>query len=344
MRTLLVSDLHLGNRAGRDVIRQPVARNRLLDALEGVDRLVLLGDTAELRHRHPARSLTAAEPVLRAIGERVGARPGAEVIVVPGNHDRPLLRPWLREQERTLGVSAGVEPGVTRGLSQVVSWLGPATVRVAYPGVWLGERTYATHGHYLDRHLVPESAFGLPRGRLRAPVSELGRPRDYEWRVHRRRRPRPADRSLGRLLAGGVETAVRQVGRTLLPAVPELLMQADLASVSSRLLDAQMRHAALPAIGRVIQRLGIHADFVIFGHVHRLGPVAGDRPGQWRTAPDGPKLFNTGSWLYEPLLLDGATPPSPYWPGGAILIENEDEPRPLNLLEGLTAAELNPAR
>src|SRR2546421_5347040 len=49
-----------------------------------------------------------------------------------------------------------------------------------YPGVWLSDRLWATHGHYLDRHLLPESAFGMGRGLLgRLPRDEAA-PIDYE--------------------------------------------------------------------------------------------------------------------------------------------------------------------
>ena len=49
-RTLVVSDLHLGTRSGSDVLRREGVLDALLKGLEGVDRLVLLGDTLELRH------------------------------------------------------------------------------------------------------------------------------------------------------------------------------------------------------------------------------------------------------------------------------------------------------
>ena len=70
MRTLVISDLHLGTRAGSDVLRRPAPLARLLDALDGIDRLVLLGDVLELIVRHPRAELDAAEPILRAIGRR----------------------------------------------------------------------------------------------------------------------------------------------------------------------------------------------------------------------------------------------------------------------------------
>ena len=53
MRTLLVSDLHMGSGSGSDVLRVPALRAALLDAVADVERLVLLGDMLELRHGAP---------------------------------------------------------------------------------------------------------------------------------------------------------------------------------------------------------------------------------------------------------------------------------------------------
>jgi hypothetical protein len=41
----------------------------------------------------------------------------------------------------------------------------------------------------------------------------------------------------------------------------------------------------------------------------------------------------TGSWQYEPLLVHRATPPHPYWPGGAVIVEPGVEPRAIGLLD-----------
>ena len=62
MRTLVVSDLHLGSRLERDVLRRPVALDALLAAVGRADRLVLLGDTVELLEGRPQQALAAARP------------------------------------------------------------------------------------------------------------------------------------------------------------------------------------------------------------------------------------------------------------------------------------------
>jgi len=57
VRTLIVSDLHLGLRTGVDVLRRPAALARLLEALDGVDRLVLLGDALECADRKTGKTV-----------------------------------------------------------------------------------------------------------------------------------------------------------------------------------------------------------------------------------------------------------------------------------------------
>jgi hypothetical protein len=102
-----------------------------------------------------------------------------------------------------------------------------------------------------------------------------------------------------------------------------------------------MRRASIPALARVVHRLKVDADWVIFGHVHRCGPLAGDDPRAWQGPGGRPRTVNTGSWMYEPLLLHRASPPHPYWPGGAILLKDGGEPQPIGLLDHLDAAMLH---
>ncbi len=52
------------------------------------------------------------------------------------------------------------------------------------------------------------------------------------------------------------------------------------------------------------------------------------------------RLLNSGSWLYEPLLVDRAAPPHPYWPGGAVLLEAGHAPRAVGLLDDVGPREL----
>ncbi len=322
MRTLIISDLHLGTRDRADVLRRPAPRRQLIGALEDIDRLVLLGDVVELMEGRARRAMAIAEPVLREIGARLGGE--REVIVVPGNHDAPLIRPWVRENLDRIGLDTEIEPDATRYLARLTSWLAPARVEVRYPGVWLSPAVWATHGHYMNRHLLPASAYGIRRRGMDESPAGSASPGDYE-----RRRPQSEWASVmpgeaAKLLLKGASAPVRK-----------LLLRPQLSPVIATLLGGQLREAGLPALGEVLWRLGVGAEWVVFGHVHRLGPLSSEEAEWWRAFDGGPALVGCGSWMYEPMLVDQATPPNPYWAGGAVLLEDDGPPEPIGLLDGL---------
>jgi len=341
MRTLVVSDLHLGARLRRAVLLHEAALEPLLDALATVDRLVLLGDVVELLEGRPAQAMEVAEPVLRAIGGTLDR--GAEVILVPGNHDGDLVAPWLQANGMSPALDAPIPHDATPVLAQVVAALEPAEVRVRYPGVWLAEGVWATHGHYLDRHLLPEVAFGVARGLLGRLPRDGARPVDYE------RAGGPSltrveallTRWLPRPLADLVDDLAELLRAATMPRAQQRLLSRRMSPLTATVLGAQMRRASIPALARVVHRLGVDADWVVFGHVHRSGPIAGDQAASW-TGPGGsPRIVNTGSWVYEPLLVHHATPPHPYWPGGAVMLEDGRDPLAIGLLDHLDASALH---
>ena len=333
--TLVISDLHLGNRRRLSVLTRKPALERLLSALDGYERLVLLGDALELLEVPVAHALAVAEPILRAIGARLG--PERELVLVPGNHDRLLVARWLREHGAELRPETPIPHDATPLLQRVTGWLAPARISVSYPGVWLEDRVWATHGHYLDLHLFPVGAWGIARGHLHALPREGATPLDYE----RARRPQLSPllrRSPGPLAALGDYLAELARAATM-PQLRRRVLQPRLAPLTSAALSIQMRRHALPSLARVVRLLSVDADTVLFGHVHRLGPLAGDDPAQWLGAGGRPRLHNTGSWLYEPLLVHHVAPPHPYWPGGAISLD-AGQPLPLGLLDDLRAGDL----
>ena len=154
MRTAVISDLHLGLGSGADLLRREPFLERLLGELERADRLVLLGDVLELRDRPLAEVLDVAGPVLAQLAEAVAGR---ELVIVPGNHDHHLIETWL--ERRGLDGAAPLEleqRGTPQGLAfeALANHAAAADVSFAYPGLWLRDDVYATHGHYLDRHLT----------------------------------------------------------------------------------------------------------------------------------------------------------------------------------------------
>jgi 3',5'-cyclic AMP phosphodiesterase CpdA len=357
VRTLIVSDLHLGARRGQDSLRQPRARARLLNALKEFDRLVLLGDVLELRNG-PLRSvLGAAAPVLSDIARVLGA--DREVVVVPGNHDHALLRGWLERRGRDrepppLGLESPVEWDPRETLGAVAQHLAPTRLRVAYPGVWLRGDVYATHGHYCDRHdtvpLIERVAAGFaarvvgepPGGPTRAEDYEAAFAPAYAWieavaqsdRFKRRR-------SDGGLQVRTWQTLTRANGRRTLRGTAAAvafrvaiagLNRAGMGPLGADVSAEELHRGALRAFEQVLLRLGVSASYVIFGHTHRAGPVSADDGREWRT-PAGAQMLNTGSWVYEPHFLEASARDNPYRPGFAAVIGDDGPPVVVNLLD-----------
>jgi hypothetical protein len=187
MRTLIVSDLHLGSAARVDLLRAPALRAPLLEALREVDRLVLLGDLLELRHGPRREALAAARPFFEDLGR---AFAGREVVAVAGNHDHALIEPWLERRGELpapppLGVEQRLEAATASSMmAQLAEWAAPARFTVAHPGLWVRPDVYATHGHYLDCHLTIPTLERLGMGAmsriLRRPASAFAGADDYE--------------------------------------------------------------------------------------------------------------------------------------------------------------------
>lgn len=335
-RTLVISDLHFGARGRQSVLESPAALERLLAAVSGHARLVLLGDVLEMAARRPQQAMLSAVPVLRELGRRLGT--DGEVLFVLGNHDRPLARRWIRARGRNLEREAEVPADASPALSRLVEALAPAKVSVRYPGVWLAEGVWATHGHYLDRHLFPVSAYGIVRGSRHSLTDERATPWDYErgGRVQLS----PLVRWLPGPAARAADGLAGQLRAATMPGIKSTVLDPRIAPLTAALLGVQMRRHSLPAIARVADELGVQARFVVFGHVHRLGPMPDDDPSQWRSPAGAPRLINTGSWLYEPRLVNRARPPHPYWPGGAVSLEDGQDPQVLSLLDDLDVEEL----
>jgi hypothetical protein len=345
------------------MLRHDRERDALLRALPEFDRLVLLGDALELRHGPLRDAVGAAAPVLGQMAAALGA--GREVVVVPGNHDHGLLRGWLERracdpEPPPLGLECAVEWDRREALGAVVADLvgGGARVKVAYPGVWLREDVYATHGHYGDRHntvpLIERVAAGLSArivgepegGPVRAEHYEATLAPVYAWLDavaqsdgSRRRRP---DGSLQvrtwRTLSGadGRRSLRRRALAVAFPALVAGLNRAGMGPLGTEVSAAELRRAGLRAFAEVLERLGVSARYVIFGHTHRAGPLRGDDPREWRTA-SGAQLVNTGSWVYEPLFLGESPRESPYRAGFAAIVEDDGPPAPpelVNLLDG----------
>jgi UDP-2,3-diacylglucosamine pyrophosphatase LpxH len=354
MRTAIVSDLHLGAASGEDVLRDPAVRRVLLEEIAGADRVVLLGDVVELRDLALGVALDSARPFFEQLGEALGER---EVTIVPGNHDYRLAEPLLDRLSLAGAAELGLEqhddaPGDGAGAT-IDAWLGPADLSIAYPGVWLRDDVYATHGHYMDAHLSLPRAECLAvatlirlSGSLPTPASST----DYE-RVLRpiygfsfgvaqararvsRPRPHPSEAAWKALAGDNSDVSSRQrlraaSVRTAFPfgirAINRLLHSDFESDVSA----SAIFRAGVGAAIELATRLQVDEVHVITGHTHRGGPNEGE--ATWPLAGGG-QLHNTGSWVFASAFHNPGTPPSPYWPGTVTWIEDDAPPRRVQLL------------
>ena len=188
MRTIVISDLHLGAASGKDLARRAGLRAPLLAALRDADRLVVLGDGLELREAPHRDAAQLAGPFFADVGRALG--PEGEVLVLAGNHDHGLVAGWIdarlqSEPSGFLGLSEPVEPAAAGPLAERLAELAaPARLRIAYPGAWLRDDVYAIHGHYLDLHSTTPTFERLAAGAMARWVVRLpedgARPDDYE--------------------------------------------------------------------------------------------------------------------------------------------------------------------
>ncbi len=372
MRTAIVSDLHLGSGYGEDLLRDAAVRRTLLEEIADADRLVLLGDVLELRELPLPEVLDAARPFFEDVGEAMAGRP---IVLVPGNHDHRLVEPLL-ERLALAGKPLGLEQRAVpagEAATRIDAWLGSTDLELAYPGIWLRDDVYATHGHYMDCHMsLPRIECVAAAATMRAfgPLPARPRPDDYE-RVLRPvyglsfaltqagftkphptasttvRVTRPSERAWKTLSQRNVSgsrprRAVRRaiVGAGISAGIQGVnrLLRADF---STDLSATAISRSGVEAATEMATRLEVDAAHVITGHTHRAGPETGDGP--W-TLANGGRLHNTGSWVFADAFHHPGRPPGPYWPGTITWIEDDAPPRRVPLLTEHTHDELKRAR
>jgi hypothetical protein len=332
---------------------------------DGIERLVLLGDALELRQGPLREALAAARPFFQEAGAALGA--DGEIVVVPGNHDHALAAPWLERRHRDgvpppLGLAETGEWAPSDAIAVLAEAAKPARLTLAYPGLWLRDDVYAMHGHYLDRHItVPtlERLSAGAMGRIVGPLPERGAlPDDYEralapiyaWSTALAQHA--DDEATGtyavsarayRMLSGnGHRPLRRRALLALFPLTIAAVNRAGLGPVRADISGAELGRAGVRAMGEVVDRLGVGAKHVLFGHTHRAGPRPVDTEEGWTTTA-GVRLHNTGCWVYERQFVSTTPYESPYWPGTAIRVDATGPPRTLRVLDGVGVAELNRA-
>jgi hypothetical protein len=325
------------------VLRRPEALAALRGALEGVDRLVVLGDALELRHGPPGEALAVARRVFAALGEALG--PEGELVLVPGNHDHALVAAWLDARatagDLTLGLEQRIAPEEASPLAAALAEAArPARLGLAYPGLWLRDDVYAIHGHQLDVHVTVPTFERLATGAMGRVVGELpdpATPADYEavlapvyaWlhvvARHSRKafgaeRQNTSQQAWRVLTATGPRPLRARAIAAAFPAAIALLSRVGLGSLHADVSPQELRRAGLRAMHETLRRLEVRAPHVLFGHTHRAGPLPGDDRAEWG------RLVNTGSWVHEELFLGDRGRVGPYFPGRAVRVEESGPP------------------
>jgi hypothetical protein len=357
VRTLVISDLHLGSPKRVDLLRRPDMRAPLLEELRTVDRLVILGDGLELRESPHREAAEIAGPAFADLGAALG--PDGEIVLMAGNHDHGLVAGWIDGRLQTepagfLGLEHRIAPAEAGALAAALAeHAKPARVEVAYPGIWLRDDVYALHGHWADVHSTVPTFERLAAGAMTRWIVTMpadgATPDDYEailsplyaW-MHAL-----TQRSEHRVLSAGAGASARawvvlSGGARSQPlravalgagysAVIGLVNRLGIGPVDRDLSGAALRRGGLHGLREVLRRLKVTAPYVIWGHSHRSGPWPGDDTGEWAT-PAGTQILNAGSWVYERHFLGAAPTSSPYWPGTAVLVDDGGPPRLIRLL------------
>jgi hypothetical protein len=339
MRTAIVSDLHLGSGFGEDLLRDAAIRRVLLDELSGAERLVLLGDLLELRELPLPTVLASARPFFEELAEAMAGKP---IVLVPGNHDHRLAEPLLERQAlagKPLGLEQHAEPA-GEAATRIAAWLGDAELEIAYPGIWLRDDVYATHGHYMDCHLrLPrlECIAAAAAMRTLGPLPDRPEPADYE-RVLRpvydltfglaqggaaRKASRPSERAWRTLSSRNGNRARRMALRAAVPVGIWGINRLLRADFDPSLSTESISHSGVAAATELTERLAVGSGHVITGHTHRGGPMDGE--AEW-ALPGGGRLHNTGSWIFASAFHHPGTPPGPYWPGTITWLEDSGPP------------------
>ncbi len=121
----------------------------------------------------------------------------------------------------------------------------------------------------------------------------------------------------------------------MIPAALRGMERAGFGSFTRDFSAGEIGRAGVDAMHAVVERLAIGADYVVFGHIHRRGPLLGD-DGRHASDPAwerrGTTLFNTGNWQYVEGLMGRAEPQSPFWPGSMVVVGDSGPPELVELL------------
>ena len=269
--------------------------------------------------------------------------------MLSGNHDHGLAAGWIdaRLQSEPAGF-LGLEQrfdAVDRWRPGSPSWRRP----VRLPG-HLAPRRRLRHPRPLRGHPRDGADVRTARrrhdGAVRRPASLDGvTPDDYEavlsplyaWLHALTQR---ADHTIVSKGGGASSRSYTALTRRSVRALPiqagyraavAALNLTGFGPLQSSLSPTALRRGYLTGFRAMIERLAIPAAYVIVGHSHRSGPWPNDDLAEW-TAANGARIVNTGSWTYQPHFLTPNPIESPYFPGTAVIVDDDGPPELVRLL------------
>jgi hypothetical protein len=176
--TLVISDLHLGAARGTDVLRRAELREPLLEAVRGVDRLVILGDALELRDGPQRDARELAAPFFADVGRALG--PDGELLLLAGNHDHGLVAGWidgrlLSEPAGFLELEQRMEPHEAGPLAAALAGhAAPALVRIGGTLPLLAVLAERGITSIVSGFALPDDAYHAPNESYRLESLRLG--------------------------------------------------------------------------------------------------------------------------------------------------------------------------
>jgi Calcineurin-like phosphoesterase len=362
MRSLVISDTHLGAWTGDDLLAYPWAREALRPELERADEVVLLGDFLDLLFSTIEHAFERADGLVELLAQTL---PGKRLVWLAGNHDHHILVRRLESLiELQIATGQSFEDLHDRWCAGFFfeaflrRRLPNTTIEIAYPDYRIGGAVLS-HGHYLDgevrgsvpNRLLQGGFWRFAGGRTPNPTIE-----DYEaslvpltellFVAAQLPKGAPAEqrmqaelRHIGHLaaVAAAPGRQLARLGRSLagrLRTGPPLRDTTDYGLARVVAPGASVL-TSVRAYERVCRHLGWiqEASWFVFAHTHQ--PLSGVSATEARARP---RFWNSGSWIYEPPA-DSVADYLDYldhnWPGSAVVIDSEEcggEPQLLELL------------
>lgn len=362
MRSLVISDTHLGAWTGDDLLAYPWARETLRPQLEQADEVVLLGDFVDLLFATTEHAFERADGFVELLAQTLASK---RLVWLAGNHDHHILVRRL-EALIELRVATG-QPDEELAAQWQERFYFEAFLRrrlprteiaFAYPSCRVGE-VMLSHGHYLDgevrgsvpNRLLQGGFWRLAGGRAATPTVE-----EYEAALIpisellfvEAQLPRGAaaeqriQADLRRIahvteLVTAPAQAIARLGRSLarrLHGNPGSQPPAAEYTIARVVAPGASVLPSVRAYARVCRNLGWDRDarWFVFAHTHQ--PLSGIT----LDGASAPRFWNTGSWIYEP----PAGSVAEYldyldhnWPGSVIVIDSAEcggEPQLIELL------------